>query len=60
MPVADIKQALFLMDERVLSPELLRQLLAYAPDAAEVNTMKLKQKGLVCRLAIITGLYKAR
>ena len=39
MAVGDIKQALLLMDERLLTPELLRQLLAYAPDANEVLYM---------------------
>jgi len=37
MAVVDIKQALLSIDEKILTPELLKQLLTYAPDAAEVN-----------------------
>lgn len=37
MAVGDIKQALLQLDERVLTPELLKQLLAYAPDSEEVR-----------------------
>ena len=36
MSVADIRQALTQMDESILTPELLKQMLAYAPDANEV------------------------
>jgi len=37
MAVVDIKLALLALDERVLTPELLKQLLAYAPDSGEVR-----------------------
>ena len=39
MSVADIRQALTQMDETILTPELLKQMLAYAPDANEVSWM---------------------
>ena len=32
-----MKQALLAMDDNVLTPELLRQILAYAPDTKEVG-----------------------
>ncbi len=32
----EVKQALYQMDESVLTPELLRQMLAYTPDSTEV------------------------
>ena len=37
MSVADIRQALTQMDETILTPELLKQMLAYAPDSNEVQ-----------------------
>ncbi|CAH1794248.1 unnamed protein product [Owenia fusiformis] len=36
-PVPDIKQSLYKMDEDLLTPELLRQLLAYAPSSDEMD-----------------------
>ncbi|KAK7502340.1 hypothetical protein BaRGS_00006293, partial [Batillaria attramentaria] len=36
MTVSEIKQAIYLMDEETLTPELLRQLIAYAPSRQEM------------------------
>ncbi|XP_059156490.1 delphilin-like [Physella acuta] len=40
MSVADIKKALYRIDENVLTPELLRQLLAFAPNEYEIGQYK--------------------
>ena len=37
MPVTQFKRALLAMDEKLLSSELLTQILAYAPDHKEVR-----------------------
>ena len=37
MPIEDIKQSLYVMDEELLTPELLKQILAYSPDQHEVS-----------------------
>lgn len=36
LSLSDIRQALYLLDETVLTPELLKQLLTYAPNKNEV------------------------
>ena len=38
-PIAEVKQALYRMDESILTPDLLRQMIAYTPDSAEVSYM---------------------
>jgi len=37
LSLSEIRQALYLLDETVLTPELLKQLLAYAPNKNEVG-----------------------
>ena len=39
IPVVDFKRAVLLVDETILTSELLQQILAYAPDAKEVRTI---------------------
>ena len=36
-PTAEVRAALLRMDETVLTPELLRQMIAYIPDSTEVS-----------------------
>lgn len=36
LSVEDMKQALYEMDEEILTPELLKQLVAFAPSKSEV------------------------
>jgi hypothetical protein len=36
MSVGEIKQAIYLLDEETLTPELLQQLITYAPSKQEV------------------------
>ncbi|KAK2185328.1 hypothetical protein NP493_240g05013 [Ridgeia piscesae] len=50
MSVADIRQALTQMDESILTPELLKQMLAYAPDANEMEKYD-AFKGSLCELS---------
>ena len=42
MSVSEIKTALTRMDETLLTNELLKQMIAYAPDAKEVSTIVLQ------------------
>ncbi|KAK6170562.1 hypothetical protein SNE40_018927 [Patella caerulea] len=37
MSISEMKQAMFLMDEEILTPELLKQLLAYSPNKQEIE-----------------------
>ena len=37
MSVSEVKHALYSMNEEILSPELVKQLLAYAPSSDEVS-----------------------
>ena len=39
MSVPEVKQALYSMDEKALAPELLGQLLAFAPSKTEVSSI---------------------
>ncbi|CAL1532337.1 unnamed protein product [Lymnaea stagnalis] len=41
MPVTDIRKALYSVDEKILSPELLGQLLAFVPDETEISKYKM-------------------
>jgi hypothetical protein len=40
MSVADLKNALYRMDEEIFTPELIQQMLAYSPNEEEVRIMK--------------------
>jgi hypothetical protein len=39
LTLSEIRHALYMLDEEVLTPELLRQLLSYAPNKQEVRNL---------------------
>ena len=47
MSIDQMKQALYLMDEEILTPDLLKQLLAFTPNKQEVRILYINCLGTI-------------